>query len=72
MKIPTHCPECQSTSLKWDFMQRNLSGVQEGRLRTNEICGFFVLGCEECAETVNTVKAETISDLLNTLNLTNA
>jgi hypothetical protein len=61
------CRECHSTALTWDTHYKNGSGVPEGRLRTNEVTCLFVLGCDECSETLAVVRAEAIADLFNTI-----
>lgn len=61
------CRECHSTALTWDTHYKNGSGVPEGRLRTNEVTCLFVLGCDECSETLAVVRAEAIADVFNTI-----
>lgn len=57
----TECRECGSKSLSWDTHYKTDSGVQQGRLRTHEVYCVFVLGCEDCSETLATVRAETMA-----------
>jgi len=59
------CPECGSEKLTWDEGTQNLSGVQDGRLRQNEVHGIFFLGCDECSETVSIVPASKVANYLN-------
>lgn len=59
------CRHCGSTSLTWLATNQNRSGVQEGRLRTNEVSCIFVLGCDDCSETLRAVSADKIADRLN-------
>jgi hypothetical protein len=59
------CPECGSHLLSWSANPRSRSGVPEGRLRTHEVGCDFVLGCEECSETVRVVDACEIASLLS-------
>lgn len=63
--MKTHaCPECESTSLTWQAVNTNKSGIPEGRLRTHEVTCIFVLGCDDCSETIATVSADKIASAL--------
>ncbi|WP_414488060.1 hypothetical protein [Stenotrophomonas maltophilia] len=62
---PTSCRHCDSTDLKWFAHVRTLNDVQQGRLNTHDVGCVFVLGCEECSETLRVVKADDIAALLN-------
>lgn len=62
---PTSCKHCGSTELQWFAHVRTLNDVQQGRLNTHEVGCVFVLGCEECSETLRVVKADEIAALLN-------
>lgn len=46
------CPECKSNRLTWICMATNTGDVVDGRLRLHEIDVLFVLGCDDCSETV--------------------
>lgn len=46
------CGNCGSHALTWAATMRNRSGVVEGRLRTSDVECVFVLGCDDCSETV--------------------
>jgi len=59
------CPECGSRLLSWSAVPRKRSGVPEGRLRTHEVGCDFILGCDECSETVRVVDACEIASLLS-------
>lgn len=59
------CKECGSKSLSWFATNANTSGVQEGRLRTSEVTCQFVLGCDECSETLKVVSADAIANFLS-------
>lgn len=61
----TECRACLSKSLSWFTHNVSLSGVQEGRLRSNEVTCQFVLGCDYCSETLAVVSADKIADHLN-------
>lgn len=67
MKVPTKCRECGGESLTWDTHNRIRLGcpVQQGRLKTNEVECLFVLGCDECSETLAVLSADDIAGLLN-------
>jgi len=59
------CKECGSTSLTWQTSNITRSGFQQGRLNTNDIECLFFLGCDECSETLATVCADKVADLMN-------
>lgn len=59
------CKECDSTDLSWHTSNVNRSGVQEGRLRTGEIECLFFLGCNHCSETLATISADEVANLMN-------
>ena len=58
----TKCPECGSTQLSWFCSTHNKSDVVDGRLRLHDVGVNFVLGCDECSETVQVVSGEKIAD----------
>ncbi|WP_181418832.1 hypothetical protein [Aquipseudomonas alcaligenes] len=64
---PKACRECGSESLTWQTHYRTHLGcaVQEGRLRTSEVECLFVLGCDECSETLRTISADKVAELMN-------
>jgi hypothetical protein len=63
MSIPTitHCPECQSKSLSWQTHNKIASGVQQGRLNSNDIQCQLVLGCNSCSETLSIISADMVA-----------
>lgn len=65
MKLPRVCKSCESTELKWFATNENKSGVTEGRLCTHEITCVFVLGCQECSETLKVVSADRLAEEMN-------
>ena len=60
-----NCRECESTSLTWQAVNTNKTGIAEGRLRTHEVTCVFVLGCDDCSETLLTVSADRVAEQLN-------
>lgn len=67
MTLPniTECKECGSTSLSWQTQITTDSGVQQGRLRTNDMKCVFFLGCDSCSETLALVNADQVAQHLN-------
>lgn len=61
----TKCRECGSESLTWDTHSKTDSGVPEGRLRSHEVKCLFVLGCDDCSETLAILSADRVAGLLN-------
>ena len=51
--------------MAWEEGVRNNSSVQDGRLKLNEVSGIFILGCNECSETIAVIPANEITALLN-------
>lgn len=66
MSIAT-CGSCGGTSLTWQTHNVIRVGcpVQQGRLNTNEVECLFVLGCDDCSETLAVCSADDIAKLLN-------
>lgn len=64
---PSECKECGGTSLTWFASTRIRNDVVQGRLRTNDTECVFVLGCDECSETLHVAKADAIAELLATV-----
>jgi hypothetical protein len=61
-----HCKECGGKSLSWFTTNTSgTSGIQNGRLRTEDVTCQFVLGCDNCSETLRVVNADTIAARLN-------
>ncbi len=61
----TKCRECGSESLPWDTHSKTDSGVPEGRLRSHEVKCLFVLGCDDCSETLAILSADRVAGLMN-------
>lgn len=60
------CKECGGKSLSWFTTNTSgTSGIQNGRLRTEDVTCQFVLGCDNCSETLRVVNADTIAARLN-------
>ena len=65
--FPTcHCPNCDSTNLSW-ISSVKTNGVVDGRLRAHEVQPIFVLGCDECSETLQVVDGDKVASLVNEL-----
>lgn len=61
VKPPVRCNNCGGIKLKWHADIRVPSSVVDWRLRAHEVKPIFVLGCEECSETVAVAPAEEIA-----------
>ncbi|QYW02195.1 hypothetical protein CPT_Sonora_094 [Stenotrophomonas phage Sonora] len=61
---PETCRHCGSRNLEWDTARRAQGPVSEGRLKSSEVATLFILGCAECSETLQIVRAEDIAPLL--------
>lgn len=48
----TSCRSCGSRHLTWHARAQNRGGVQDGRISMHEVRVIFVLGCDECSETL--------------------
>lgn len=59
MSEVTKCRECGGYNLYWSQCNSNKTGIAEGRLRTHEVTCSFVLGCEDCSETMVVIGADT-------------
>ncbi|HEK0270605.1 hypothetical protein [Pseudomonas asiatica] len=61
------CKECGSESLTWQTHSRIYRGcgAQQGRLNTSDVECLFVLGCDECSETLATLSADQVAKLMN-------
>ncbi|WP_176506403.1 hypothetical protein [Pseudomonas urethralis] len=62
------CQECGGTDLSWFTQQTTTSGVQNGRLRLDDVTCLFVFGCNTCSATVTTVNADRIAVFMNETN----
>lgn len=66
MRQPTECKECGSKSLSWFTNNTTgFTGIQQGRLTTNDVTCQFVLGCDDCSETLQVVSADYIASQMN-------
>lgn len=55
------CRECGGESLTWDTHNKNIGQAQHGRLTTHDVRCLFVLGCDECSETLAVVSADQVA-----------
>ena len=67
MNQPKKCRECGSQFLSWQPCMVNTSGVVDGRLRLNEVTCNFILGCDDCSETLKIMSANDVAEVLNEL-----
>jgi len=58
------CRNCKSEDLSWFVAKKNTSGVVDGRLCMHDIKVIFVLGCNECSETLKIVDADIVAENL--------
>lgn len=58
------CKECGSQFLSWQPCMVNNGGVVDGRLRMSEVSCNFVLGCDDCSETVFVVSADKVAAIM--------
>lgn len=65
INVPPSCRACGGTQLTWFARNENKSDVQEGQLRTREVRCVFVLGCNDCSETLRVVSADKVATQLN-------
>lgn len=65
LEMPAKCKECGGSELAWFASLRNSGTAQDGRLRLHEVQPIFVLGCEECSETLMVVHGDEIAGILN-------
>lgn len=66
IKQPAVCRCCGGSQMTWQSSIVNRSEVEQGRLRTNDVECLFFLGCDECSETITTIRADEIALLMNT------
>lgn len=64
MKTPSRCKGCGGVSFSWDTSRKTNSAAPDGRLRMNEVEFVFVLGCNDCSETLAVVSADKIAQHL--------
>lgn len=58
------CKSCGSEKLTWAPYFFTTSGVQDGRLRLNDVQCKFVLGCDECSDDVESLSADAVMQSL--------
>lgn len=56
------CKECGSADLYWFTSMRNTGSALDGRLCMHEVACDFVLGCQNCSETLAVVSADTLAE----------
>lgn len=61
----TKCNECGSQDISWQTSNTICTEVQPGRLRTSDVQCKFVLGCDNCSETLALVNADEIASDMN-------
>lgn len=61
----TACKACGGRDLFWFTSMAVRTGIQQGRLNTNDVECQFVLGCESCSETLAVVSADKVAALMN-------
>jgi chromosome condensin MukBEF ATPase and DNA-binding subunit MukB len=59
------CTYCGSTKLSWYAGVNSNSGVVDGRHFMSEISAIFILGCDECSETLMVVPGSEVAAMLN-------
>ena len=64
LKKITNCRECGGDSLTWQAVSTNKTGIAEGRLCTQDVGCTFVLGCDDCSETLALLSADHIASIL--------
>lgn len=63
--IRTQCPECESSLLSWGMSPEVIGGFSDGQLYASEVQTLFILGCDECSATVQTLRPEEVTTLLS-------
>jgi len=63
-----NCKECGGADLSWFTQQTTTSGIQNGRLRLDDVTCLFVFGCNTCSATVMTANADRIAGFMNGAN----
>lgn len=59
------CKNCGGNRTSWFPTNRVNSVAVDGRLKSNEISCDFVLGCDECSETLKVVSADEVARQIN-------
>lgn len=65
IEIPAACSNCERTAMSWFPSLKVVNPIQNGRLMVSDVKPIFVLGCDDCSETLLVVEAEVIAGLLN-------
>ncbi|QHJ81263.1 MAG: hypothetical protein [Caudoviricetes sp.] len=63
--VPRVCRECGSTALSWFAQNTVPNGTQQNRLNTHDVQCVFVLGCDDCSETLKIISADNIAEHFN-------
>lgn len=61
----TKCKNCGGNLNSWFTSNRVNSVAVDGRLKSSEISCDFVLGCDECSETLRVVRADEVASQMN-------
>lgn len=59
------CPNCESTLLSWSPVMLASAPIATNRLGLADVHADFVLGCEECSETIRSVSAEAVAKAIS-------
>lgn len=62
----TTCKHCGSQDYSWHTRNVVLGSAQDGRLKVDEVGCQFVLGCNQCSETIIVLSADRVAGLMNT------
>lgn len=68
------CTGCQGTDLVWEVTTEPTANVPDGRYKANEFRVIFYLGCNECSDTIEVVRANSPEGeaMMRRLNMTEA
>lgn len=66
------CNACGSRDLTWHCQAQNRGGVQDGRIKMNEVGVIFFLGCDKCSETVRIIDGEVVAVALTAIHSANS
>lgn len=61
----TPCRHCGSQDQSWQTHNITRSGIQDGRLKLNEVECLFALGCNRCSETLKVLSADKVAAMMN-------
>lgn len=65
IKAITSCKKCGSKGLFWFTSNAIRNEIQQGRLNTNDVQCQFVLGCNNCSETLAVISADQVAGMMN-------